>query len=101
MTHDHKKPSEDPRVRGHETSDANAKTVFLSGIGLSLGLVLFGFLFSWGTYKLFQSNTVSPGAPAMTLVDADSSAMPPLPRLQADPHVTLVPFVKNQDSNLG
>jgi hypothetical protein len=100
MTHEHKKLSDDPTIRGHETSDANAKSVFISGIGLSLGLVLFGFLFAWGTYKVFQANTVSPGDPARTLVDADSSAMPPLPRLQADPHVTLVPFVKNQDSIL-
>ena len=100
MTHEHKKPSNDPKVRGHETSDANVKSVFASGLSLSIGLMIFGLLFSWGTYKVFQSYTASPGAPATTFVNPDDRALPPLPRLQADPHLVLVPFLRSQDSLL-
>lgn len=100
MTHEHKKLSNDPIERGHETSDADAKSVFISGLSLSLGLMVFGLLFSWGTYKVFKARTSAPGAPARTFVVPDSSALLPLPRLQADPHVALVPFVKSQDSIL-
>jgi hypothetical protein len=96
----HKKLSDDSVVRGHETSDANVKSVFVNGIGLSIGLMVVGLLVSWGAYEVFKSSSVSPGASANTFVVPDPNAQPPLPRLQADPHAALVPFLKTQDSIL-
>jgi hypothetical protein len=98
--HQEKHPAGDAVRPGHETSDANVKAVFYSGIGLSAGLMIFGLLLSWGIYTIYKSRTPDPGAPAKTFVVPDSTALPPLPRLQSDPHVALVPFLRAQDSVL-
>ena len=102
MAHQHvqKKLSDDPVVRGHETSDADARSVFISGLGLSVGLMVFGFLFSWVFYFVFKEQSPDAGAPVHTFVTPDSSSMPPTPRLQADAAVNLTPFVQEQESVL-
>lgn len=101
MAHHQEKPRSTEAVpAGHETSDANVKAVFYSGIGLSIGLMTFGLLLSWGIYAIYKSRTPDPGAPARTFVVPDSTTLPPLPRLQSDPHVALVPFLRAQDSLL-
>ncbi len=98
--HEHKKLSDDSVARGHETSDVDPKSVAISGIVLSVGLILLAILFSAGMYMIFKSNSPAPNAPARTLIVTDSTKLPPMPRLQADPEVTLAPFVKSQDSIL-
>ncbi|MEO8168662.1 MAG: hypothetical protein ABI623_10470 [bacterium] len=98
--HEHTTLSTDSVARGHETSDVDPKSVAISGILLSLGLVFFAILLSAGVYVMFKAKSPDPNSPARTLVVTDSTMLPPLPRLQADPHITLVPFVKMQDSLL-
>lgn len=102
MKHDneHKKLSTDSVARGHETSDVDPRSVAISGIALSLGLILIGILFSAWMYTIFKSSSPAPNSAAKTFVVADSTKLPPMPRLQADPAVTLAPFVRNQDSIL-
>ncbi len=100
MAHEHKKLSDDPVVRGHETSDADAKAVTISGIILSFGFLVIGILLSWGVYVYFKGLAPVPDAPPQTVVVPDTSVAPPLPRLQADPHVELIPFVADQEKRL-
>ncbi len=98
---DHKHTATDEAVkRGFETSDVNAKTVTFAGLALSAGLMIAGILFSWGLYTVFKSYTPEPHAPPRTFVVPDTANLPPVPRLQADPHVALIPFVRQQDSIL-
>lgn len=86
--------------RGFELTDIRARTVTFAGLALSAGLMIAGLLLSWGLYTLFKSQAPVPGAPPKTFVTPDTSALPPVPRLQPDPHVVLVPFVRAQDSIL-
>lgn len=99
-SHDHKKLSDDPIVRGHETSDVDPKSVFVSGLVISIGLTVVGMLIAWGAYIAFKSQATVPGGSPRTFVVPDEGKLPPAPRLQADPHVSLVPFIQNQDSVL-
>jgi hypothetical protein len=94
------KSNNDPIKRGHETSDANAKSVTINGLALSVGLMVAGVLFSWGLYEALKSYSPLPGQPPKTFVAIDSTILPPLPRLQADPEITLAPFVKEQQALL-
>jgi hypothetical protein len=94
------KLSNDPVKRGHETSDANAKSVTINGIGLSVGLMVFGILFCWGVYALLKPYSPTPGEGPRTFATVDSTNLPPLPRLQADPEITLAPFVEEQEARL-
>lgn len=100
MAHKHENHSNDSVTRGHETSDVDVKSVAISGILLSAGLMVAGILFSWWVYNIFQSHTAVPEAPAITFAVPDSAKLPSEPRLQADPKVILVPFVMSQDSIL-
>lgn len=86
--------------RGFELTDVRAKTVTFAGMALSAGLMVAGLLLSWGLYTLFKSYAPVPEAPPKTFVVPDTAALPPVPRLQADPHIVLVPFVRSQDSIL-
>jgi hypothetical protein len=99
-THKHKKPNDDPVKRGHETSDADAKSVTISGVALSVGLMAFGILFCWGLYVMFKSYSPTPGKAPNTFARIDSTNLPPMPRLQADPEINLAPFVQDQESKL-
>ena len=99
-SHEHKKLSNDPVVRGHETSDLDARSVFISGLLVSLGLTIVGLLIAWGAYAYYKASSIVPGTAANTVMIPDSSTLPPLPRLQEDPHVVLVPLVNSQDSIL-
>ncbi len=99
-THEHKNLSNDPIVRGHETSDADAKSVTISGVGLSVGLVAVGILLCWALYAMLKSYSPTPGEAPKTFAMIDSTSLPPLPRLQADPHVSLVPFVEGEEEKL-
>ncbi len=98
--HEHKPLSTDSVTRGHETSDVDTRAVTISGLVVSLGLMTVAILFSAGMYIVFKSNSPAPNSPANTFVVADSTKLPPMPRLQSDPGVTLAPFVQSQDSIL-
>lgn len=100
MAHEHKTLSDDPVVRGHETSDADAKAVTISGVVLSFGFMIIGVVLSWGVYAYFKGLAPVPDAPPETVVVPNTATAPPLPRLQADPHVELVPFVADQEALL-
>lgn len=100
MAGTHRQITDDPVKRGHETSDANPKSVTINGIMLSVGLMAFGILFCWALYALFKSYTTIPGETPKTFVQVDSTNLPPLPRLQADPEITLTPFVREQEAQL-
>lgn len=97
--HKHTVP-DDSVQRGFETSDVNAKTVTVAGVALSAGLMIAGILFSWGLYAVFKSYTPTPHTSPRAFVIPDTAGLPPLPRLQADPHAVLIPFVREQDSIL-
>ncbi|HXG01547.1 MAG TPA: hypothetical protein VNL69_12195 [Bacteroidota bacterium] len=86
--------------RGFELTDVRAKTVTLAGVALSAGLMVAGLLLSWVLYTVFKSYAPVPEAPPKTFVVPDTTALPPVPRLQANPHIVLVPFVRSQDSIL-
>ncbi|MBX2992621.1 MAG: hypothetical protein KF749_15820 [Bacteroidetes bacterium] len=100
MTHKHENHGNDSVARGHETSDVDVKSVAISGILLSAGLVIAGILFSWWMYTVFQSHTAVPDAPATTFAVPDPAKLPSEPRLQADPKEMLAPFILSQDSIL-
>jgi len=89
----------DPIARKHETSDAHFKSVLVTGIVL-LGLMVFGFVFSWGVYAFFNKQTASPGSHAETLTRPDLSKRPAGPVLQADPHAELIALRRGEDSVL-
>lgn len=100
MTHERKALSNDPVVRGHETSDVNVRSVFVNGLMVSVGLMVVGMLFAWAAYAVFKATSPVPNDPPRTFVAPDSTTLPPLPRLQEDPRVVLKPFLRNQDSIL-
>ncbi|MER3523711.1 MAG: hypothetical protein C4326_06490 [Ignavibacteria bacterium] len=100
MKHDSRHTSDESVKRGFETSDVDAKSVTKAGIVLSAGLMIAGILFSWALYTVFKAYAPTPDAPPRTLVQPDTASLPPPPRLQADPHTALVPFVRVQDSIL-
>ncbi len=97
---EHKHTPDHSVKRGFETSDVSAKTVTLAGLALSAGLMIAGILFSWALYSVFKSHAPQQGAAPRTFVLPDTSSLPPVPRLQADPHVALIPLVRQQDSIL-
>ncbi len=89
----------DPAERGHETSDANFKTVLVTGIAL-LGIMVLGLLLSWGVYAFFKERTAAPGFHAETMTTIDVRKLPPGPNLQTDPHAELVALRRAEDSVL-
>lgn len=84
--------------RGHETSDAHFKSVVISGIGL-LGLMVAGLVVSFALLALFKGSTAAPGAHPETFIEPGND-LPPAPRLQADPHASLVSLRAREDSVL-
>lgn len=86
-------------ARGHETRDANFKSVLLSGAAL-FGLMVVGLLFSLALYIFFQKETAQPGAHPSTFTQPQESTMPAKPRVQPDPHASLLTLRKAEDSVL-
>ena len=85
--------------RSYETSDAHFKSVILSGAGL-FGLMILGLLVSLGLYAYFGSRSADPGRHPDTFIELKESTMPPKPRLQSDPHSTLISLRAAEDSTL-
>ena len=71
----------------------------MTGIVL-LGLMVFGFVMSWGVYVFFNRQTASPGSHAETLIRPDLSKRPSGTVLQSDPHAELVVIRQIEDSVL-
>jgi len=89
----------EPSPRGHETSDADFKSVLLSGVGL-FGLMIAGLLLSAFLYSLYRGMTAQPGAHPDTFTQPNEARLPATPRLQADPHAALVALRRAEDSVL-
>ena len=94
------KHTEHPDVqRGHETRDAHFRSVVFSGLGL-LALMFLGMLVSLGLMALLKGRSVQPGAHPDTFVELRQNTLPPAPRLQADPHASLLLLRAAEDSIL-
>ena len=81
-----------------ETRDANFKNVMFSGLGL-LGILVLGFVISWGVYSVFVEKAEVPGTAPETFTQP-TGTLPPGPNLQTDPHSVLVAMRKAEDSVL-
>ncbi len=100
MKHEKHTVDEASAKRGFELSDIKARTVTFAGLALSAGLMIAGLLLSWALFAIFKTQAPVPDAHPETFVAIDTTALPPVPRLQSDPHVVLVPFIRSQDSIL-
>ena len=83
--------------RRHEISDIDFRRVILTGIGL-LGLMAAGLVYSWLVSSAFSPAT--PDTRPEVTVTPEEGALPPLPRLQPDPHAVLLDLRKREDSTL-
>jgi hypothetical protein len=81
----------------HEKSDARVGTLFVVGAGL-LGLILVSFAAMFFLWKVFEKNP--PPVTTQVSETAIQGALPPEPRLQADPPADLAAFRAYEDSLL-
>lgn len=95
MTHDHHTGGN----RKYETRDAHFSKVMTTAFSL-IGIMVIGMIFAWGVYEIFRNMTAVPDSPAETFTVPDSSKLPPLPNLEADPHESLVRMRAVEDSLL-
>lgn len=65
-----------------------------------VGVMVAGFLISWGVYEIFISRTADPGTHAETFTVPDPDRLPQQPNLEADPHQSLVLLRAKEDSVL-
>ena len=97
--HAHEKPAEHPGV-SHERRDINVFQVTAFGIGLLLGCIVTIFVI-WGLFDFLYSredakNAANPAA----LMMKDQHALPPEPRLQANPKVDLKDLRSDEEAIL-
>lgn len=83
--------------RRHEISDIDFRRVIITGLGL-LGLMVTGLVYSWLVSSVFSPATADT-RPEVTVVP-EEGALPPLPRLQPDPHAILLDLRRGEDSTL-
>jgi hypothetical protein len=100
MKHEKHTVDEASAKRGFELTDIKARTVTFAGLALSAGLMIAGLLLSWALFTLFKAQAPVSDPRPRTFVTLDTTTLPPVPRLQPDPHVVLVPFIRSQDSIL-
>lgn len=74
--------------RKHETTDADFKSLVVTGFGL-LGIMIAGLVLSWAIYVFLKGTTPEPGMNPVTFAYPDGRTMPPYPRLQASPRDSL------------
>jgi hypothetical protein len=82
---------------GYETSDADFRQVMLTALGL-FGLLIFGLLVSWGSYRFFFERSEDPGTFPATFTTPER--FPPAPTVQQNPHKELVVMHAAEDSVL-
>ena len=85
--------------RHHETTDVDFKRIVLTGIGL-LGLMVLGLIYSGVVSSMFYRMSAQPGVKAEVFITPRPGELPPLPRLQSDPHSALVQLRNREDSIL-
>ncbi len=86
-------------TRDHETGDAHFRSIVISAAGL-FALMIFGLLISLGLLSILKSKSVDPGKHPDTFVEIREGSKPPKPRLQANPHASLVVLRAEEDSVL-
>jgi hypothetical protein len=84
-----------PRHR-HETSDADVRAIFISGVALLVFIVI-GLLVSGGVFHYFV-RTQHLGPPASPFEDVRT--LPPQPRLQAEPAQDMKQYLEEQQAIL-
>lgn len=87
----------DNNHRGHETSDANARSLLFSGLGL-LGIMIVTIALLAAALKFLESRKARIATPPHVL--AAQSQTPPEPRLQITPERDLENFYLKEDSLL-
>lgn len=87
----------DNNNRGHETRDANPRSLLFSGLGL-LGIMIVTIILLVGVLKLLESRKARLATPPHVL--AEGSQMPPAPRLQITPERDLASYYLKEDSLL-
>ena len=95
----HKNSRQESISRRHEVSDVDFGRVMITGFGL-LGVMILGLAYSVVVESFFSGTTAQPGAPAEIFVSPVSGEMPPLPRIEPDPHANLVLLQRREDSLL-
>lgn len=96
---EHSRSLQESLNRRHETSDVDFRRIMITGIGL-LGLMVVGLVYSGAVLSFFSHMAVQPGAPPEVLVTPNPENLPPLPRLQPDPHAALIQLRNREDSVL-
>lgn len=89
--------TQDNNHRGHETSDANARSLLFSGLGL-LGIMIVTIVLLAGALKFLESRKARIATPPHVL--ASQSQTPPEPRLQITPERDLENYYLREDSLL-
>lgn len=83
--------------RGYEVSDANARSLALSGIGL-FAIILAALALMYGALVFFERRHEKTAEPPHVL--AEARQIPPAPRLQITPERDLQAFLAAEDSVL-
>ncbi len=87
--------SASPHDHEHEERDVNIPAILwaLGGIAVTVGVVC---LIVWGMFTMFESRQSAFDIPASPV--ADTAAVPPQPRLQAQPSIDMAVFRAHTDS---
>ncbi len=83
--------------RGYETTDANARSLALSGVGL-FAIIAVSLALMYAALKFFERQHEKTATPPHVL--ADTLQIPPAPRLQITPERDLQAFHAAEDSVL-
>jgi hypothetical protein len=95
----HKSTQQGSLSHGHELADVHFGRIMIIGLGL-LGVMVLGLVYSEFVEALFSETTAQPGAPAEVFVDVTNENLPPLPRVEPDPHANLIALRRTEDSVL-
>ena len=84
------------QVQGYETTDTSVHNVaFLAGA--FVGLLIFGLIVGYGTFKILSAPESVSGPPALI---ETSRTLPPAPRLQVDARKDLAAYLKQEQQTL-
>lgn len=84
-------PIEAPPIHGHESRDANTRSLMWFGVGL-LALIVFGYVVTEVTFHVFVGQTKIERPTALFT----KGQMPPAPLIQEHPGVELQGYLKEQ-----
>ena len=83
-------------VQGYEGSDTSVHNVALLA-GAFIGLLIFGFIVGYGTFKILSPEETVSGPPGLVQT---GRVLPPAPRLQVDARKDLAAYQKEQQQTL-